>query len=600
MNGGDKFLLAAKMRFGKTLTTYWIAKRCGYQKILIITRRPTDTNDAWERDLANHVDFEGWKYTRSRDHQSTIEIDEINPHIIFASLQDLNNLNKPKWVKLLQTEFDLVVYDEYHIGGQTYNTDDFLKKLKYKRLLCVSGTPFKALLAGEFEDNEIFMWDYIDEQKLKRDNYIEYKDCPTMEFHLFEIDPVALDMLTVYDPEDRGFNFTKLLAHCVDETSKTERFIDKRSVERFLDNISGELNHKNMSPYASIPELNHTIWFLPGRAAVAQMAILLRRHPFFRDYTVIPVSANTDEESTDPLTTTQQAIRNNSRTITLSVRKLNVSVTIPELNGVFMMNDAKSPETYFQGAFRCQSSHKDKDKCHLIDFSPQRILGIQYQYGEIYTQDTNRTITEFLKEWLDFCPIFVHKNNEIVKADIERVLKAEASIGDYLKMFSHSHLFDESKAEQFAEVLKKHQAYIHTSETTINETPGLPDTQNFKKKPTEEDDRVTNTDRRENGVNTDNDTPSTKETKLTPKDLVQKAKTITSQLPKFLFVMNNKTFNSIGELLEMLRMDPETSNTFEMYVETSVPTFVALVKSGFIKTKKLNRALLQFNQLIKL
>ena len=47
------------MRFGKTFAAYQLAKKMGWTKILILTFKPAVQN-AWEEDLANHVDFAGW------------------------------------------------------------------------------------------------------------------------------------------------------------------------------------------------------------------------------------------------------------------------------------------------------------------------------------------------------------------------------------------------------------------------------------------------------------------------------------------------------------------------------------------------------------
>ena len=56
-----KFLWNAKMRFGKTLPPYHLAKRMGLKKILVLTFKPA-VQSAWEEDLLTHVDFEGWQF----------------------------------------------------------------------------------------------------------------------------------------------------------------------------------------------------------------------------------------------------------------------------------------------------------------------------------------------------------------------------------------------------------------------------------------------------------------------------------------------------------------------------------------------------------
>ena len=58
-----RFLWNAKMRFGKTFTTYQLAKKLGAKRVLVVvvTFKPA-VEDAWQTDLESHVDFDGWQY----------------------------------------------------------------------------------------------------------------------------------------------------------------------------------------------------------------------------------------------------------------------------------------------------------------------------------------------------------------------------------------------------------------------------------------------------------------------------------------------------------------------------------------------------------
>jgi hypothetical protein len=55
------FLWNCKMRFGKTFTTYQLAKRMKFKKVLVLTFKPA-VQTAWEEDLKSHKDFEGWQF----------------------------------------------------------------------------------------------------------------------------------------------------------------------------------------------------------------------------------------------------------------------------------------------------------------------------------------------------------------------------------------------------------------------------------------------------------------------------------------------------------------------------------------------------------
>ena len=61
MHAVPRFLWNAKMRFGKTFAAYQLAKKLGATKVLVVTFKPA-VEDAWQHDLENHIDFDGWLY----------------------------------------------------------------------------------------------------------------------------------------------------------------------------------------------------------------------------------------------------------------------------------------------------------------------------------------------------------------------------------------------------------------------------------------------------------------------------------------------------------------------------------------------------------
>ena len=86
-----KFLWNAKMRFGKTFTTYQLAREMGWTRVLVLTYKPA-VQTAWKEDLLTHVDFEGWRfvdreYPAAEDRDAAA--DAADPLVWFASFQDL-------------------------------------------------------------------------------------------------------------------------------------------------------------------------------------------------------------------------------------------------------------------------------------------------------------------------------------------------------------------------------------------------------------------------------------------------------------------------------------------------------------------------------
>lgn len=61
MHAVPRFLWNAKMRFGKTFTSYQLARKLRAKRVLVVTFKPA-VEDAWQTDLESHADFDGWQY----------------------------------------------------------------------------------------------------------------------------------------------------------------------------------------------------------------------------------------------------------------------------------------------------------------------------------------------------------------------------------------------------------------------------------------------------------------------------------------------------------------------------------------------------------
>lgn len=145
------------------------------KKALIVTNRPAIAN-SWFDDFARFIGHqttfkfvsespslaerspmsrEQWRHY-SRDH-----LDE-DPRIIeFVSLQDLKGsqyfggaYDKLKHVSGF--EWDILVIDEAHEGIDTTKTNVAFDQIKRRWTLHLSGTPFKVLASGKFNQDQIF------------------------------------------------------------------------------------------------------------------------------------------------------------------------------------------------------------------------------------------------------------------------------------------------------------------------------------------------------------------------------------------------------------------------------------------------------------
>ena len=120
-----RFLWNAKMRFGKTFTSYEFAKAQGYQRVLVLTFKPAVEN-SWREDLESHKDFEGWQFiSRETTQNGGLDYehaDKSRPIVCFGSFQDYLGKNEAgdikaqnEWVH--EINWDLVIFDEYYFGA---------------------------------------------------------------------------------------------------------------------------------------------------------------------------------------------------------------------------------------------------------------------------------------------------------------------------------------------------------------------------------------------------------------------------------------------------------------------------------------------------
>ena len=176
------FLWNAKMRFGKTFTSYQLAKRMGWKKILVLTFKPAVQSE-WRKDLEGHIDFEGWQFVSKDTELQFTERDPERPCVWFASFQDMLGKTdiggiKAKNLEAHATNWDCIILDEYHFGawnenskelydaednkeqdfndgGQSWFENEDELPLTANHYLYLSGTPFRAMATGEFlEDLE--------------------------------------------------------------------------------------------------------------------------------------------------------------------------------------------------------------------------------------------------------------------------------------------------------------------------------------------------------------------------------------------------------------------------------------------------------------
>lgn len=502
-----RFLWNAKMRFGKTFSTYKLAERMKWKRVLVLTYKPA-VRDSWRDDLSSHVDFSDWIFA---SRESLTNPDTDKPVVWFASFQDLLGTTSKGEIKehnvdLHLIDWDCIVLDEYHFGAwqgaakelcstgpirenPSKSEEDEIEaaedlaaslesgtprlysanpegpsevdlnaaqlRLTSKNYLYLSGTPFRALTEGEFNEDAIFNWTYPNEQKAKQDwnedpeldsRKNPYRELPQMQMFTYALPDLTNSDLE-YGPEGL-FDLSGFFA--AEKIGSEYHFKDQERVREFLNMLRGQLvqsakekllsNSKPAFPYSNpifAKAVEHSVWLLPTVASAHAMKAELETHPFFQNFLVHVAAGNGAKmgaEAKKPVDAMlSKASKLGKQTITLSVAKLMTGVTVPQWGAILILRSLKAPESYFQAAFRVQSpwttKNSDgsrtihKETCFVFDFDPNRALTLVYQYGtKLAGELTKSSPMETIHELIEFLPIYRFYGGSMDPVDVNAVM----------------------------------------------------------------------------------------------------------------------------------------------------------------------------------
>lgn len=496
MHAVPRFLWNAKMRYGKTFATYQLAKKLKAKRILVVTFKPA-VEDAWQTDLESHVDFDGWQYLSRNSDRDPSEVTSKKPVVYFGSFQDLlgkdklgNIKSKNEWLHTMN--WDLVVFDEYHFGAWRENAKELFEgeedaitrqekrlddenKLKdriadmqelldtesnflpitTKAYLYLSGTPFRALSSGEFIEEQIFNWTYTDEQRAKESYSLKHPDkpnpysaLPQMRLLTYQMPDELLSIASGGEFDEFDLN-TFFEAEGLGEMAE---FRHKSDVQKWLDIIRGQYAPRSVEhlksgtrppfPYSDVrllPYLQHSFWFMPNVAACHAMANLLaeKHNVFWHEYDVVVAAGDAAGIGLKALPPVRKAIGNgfDTKSITLSCGKLTTGVTVPQWSSILMLRNLKSPESYFQAAFRVQSpwsirnpngdnpneEEVIKPGCFVFDFAPTRALRQISQYA-IGLSPEEPNPENAVKDLVSFLPVLAYDGANMTQIDAGGIL----------------------------------------------------------------------------------------------------------------------------------------------------------------------------------
>ena len=658
-----RFLWNAKMRFGKTFAAYELAKEMGFKRILILTFKPAVVS-AWEEDCLTHVDFAGWQFIRKLDGPGVPDLEEQylrtdgrRPIVCFGSFQDFLGYDPKtggikehhKWVR--EERWDLVIFDEYHYGAWRERAQELFAKedeekeveaveaaegakptgaerlseddlpIQAERYLYLSGTPFRSLESGEFIEEQVYGWTYADEQRAKEawqgPGANPYAALPQMVMLTYRL-PEAIRKVA----EAGEFNEFDLnvFFSTTNGADGQPRFVWEEHVQQWLDYLRGrylptEVEGLKIREPVELPfakgaladALRHSVWFLPSVAACEAMDALLhaKRNTWWRDFGVIVCAGKhvgmgaealdaVEEKMADPMA---------SKTITLTCGKLTTGVTVRPWGGILMLRNLKSPETYFQSAFRVQSPWTTRDEqgreviikrqCYVLDFAPNRALRQVAEYSGKLSINENapRTDEERVDEFIHFLPILYSDGGKLTPINAMQVLEL-AFTGDAATLLARrwqSALLVNVDNETLKRLMANQAAFDavmkiiadrnlgrDTLETIVNRTDVI-------KKAKKDGKDKTPKERRQQ-------TDEEKELKSKRKQVQEKLIKFAARIPVFMYLTDYRE-HTLREVIEQLETD-----LFERVTGLTLEDFKLLVSLRLFNDALMNLAVLNFKR----
>ena len=507
-----QYLWNAKMRFGKTLCAMQLMRELDVKRTLIITHRPV-VGDSWLKAFSQvvgsnqsapkvqgnsdiHETYSFGKRSDREDEGNFYDLEKFvqtegNHYAFFISMQYIRlselvnirtqirnrrndatehftNENEKLKADILQTDWDLIIIDEAHEGTLTSLgksvIKDFLKKEKTK-MLYLSGTPFN--LYEDFQEDEIYTWDYIAEQQAKQRWDSEhpgeknpYAELPKMNIYTYDITKNidnVLDQTGVFSfPEFfRTWTGNPKADKASMPSGAKGRFVHEADVLKFLQLLCTK-DAENNFPFSTDEYrrmFRHTLWVVSHVNEAAALEQLLKEHRVFKQFKIVNVAGKNDadeqnENALDKVLTAMGEMPEMTSTITISCGRLTTGVTVPPWTAVFYLKGGDRAATYMQTIFRVQSPYKTPDgkmkkECYVFDFAPDRTLKIVAQTAKFSSMakakkkkeqeddeqegDEDKTQEmrdkETVSDFIELCPVISMDGGKMSPMDVNSIYK---------------------------------------------------------------------------------------------------------------------------------------------------------------------------------
>ncbi len=340
------------------------------------------------------------------------------------------------------------------------------------------------------------------------------------------------------------------------------------------------------------------------------MANLLaeRQNVFWHDYDVVVAAGASAGIGLDALPPVREAIGSgfDNKTITLSCGKLTTGVTVPQWSSILMLRNLKSPETYFQSAFRVQSSWSIKNPngndpneeeslkpiCFVFDFAPTRALRQLSEYG-IGLSPNEPNPENAVKDLVSFLPVLAYDGANMTQIDAGGILdiamagtsatllakKWQSAILVNVDNDTLRRILDNPEAMAAVERIEGWRSLgANIIETIINKSEKLKELKNKAKE--------TDLSAKEKKQLTEEEKEFKSKRKLVQEKLIKFA----TRIPAFMYLTDFRE-NTLQDVIT--RIEPDL---FETVTGLTVRDFHLLVRLKVFNTEQMNQAVFAFRR----
>lgn len=456
-NSFNEFLIAAKCRYGKCYTSLKIIDKLETENVLkhhlhlITSYRPSDIIAEWYDTVITHNDF-NWdvfvhpSLQNKFPHAKTL--DDLNKNskgIVIASTQCLIKKSKindevdySKYSKKLQNlKFGVVCADEDDVGNNKENAINFrANNLNYENVIRITGTAYQELIweSNKFNDENTYIFDYIEEQKLKA-QYKHlginnpYKDMASMKFYTINL---AEKIFNEEIKSEKGFSLNEFFRTTENDKTKFVHEIQVlKHIKKTLNVDECMENEEQWAIFDSFPIKNVLIKLPAGTIDAFDK---LFKNLGYRNYEFIKYTGeNRDAKNKEELVSKiEKANAENKKTITYTVYRLGRGVSVKQFDSVLHWAGTEESDIgcYEQFNFRGQTPNSNKEVCYVFDYAPNRISLMQEQIAVFRAKRYEKTIEEVRKEVLNYYPAFKLNNCNWVKKSYEDYLNELSLVRD--------------------------------------------------------------------------------------------------------------------------------------------------------------------------